>query len=89
MRYRQLFGAFALPLAQEHALLAKRPVDLAFHDARSASAGFSGLPDGLILRSDPDSAVPLTPLSLPRFQPTAFAARPSAQVAKVAVFAPP
>jgi len=38
--YRHLFEACASPLADGLAPATRRPVDLAFHDAESASAGF-------------------------------------------------
>jgi hypothetical protein len=38
--YRHLFEACASPLADGLAPATRRPVNLAFHDARSASAGF-------------------------------------------------
>jgi len=41
------------PLAREPALAARRPVDLAFHDARSASADSLGLARGLFLPALP------------------------------------
>jgi len=71
--YRHLFEACASPLADEHALATRRPVNLAFHDARFASAGFVGLPLGLFLRALPKRAVPLTPPSLPTLPFPAFA----------------
>jgi hypothetical protein len=40
-------------------------VNLAFHDAQFASAGFFGLTRGMLPPGAPDRAVPLTPLSLP------------------------
>jgi hypothetical protein len=44
---------------------------MAFHDARSASAGRPGLMRGVILPHTPEPAKPLTPLSPP---PSAIAA---------------
>jgi hypothetical protein len=38
--YRHLFETYASPLADGLAPVTRRPVDLAFHDAESASAGF-------------------------------------------------
>jgi hypothetical protein len=49
--YRHLFEARASPLAGEPALATRRPVDLAFHDARSASAGSSGSRSAYFLRA--------------------------------------
>jgi hypothetical protein len=71
--YRHLFEACASPLADEPALATRRPVNLAFHDARFASAGFVGLTLGFFLRALPKRAVPLTPPSLPILPPSAFA----------------
>jgi len=72
--YRHLFEACASPLTGEPALATRRPVDLAFHDARSASAGFVGLALGLFLRrsrSNRTSDTPVAPVSLaPRFHTT-------------------
>jgi len=71
--YRHLSEACASPLADEPALATRRPVNLAFHDARFASAGFVGLTLGFFLRALPKRAVPLTPPSLPILPPSAFA----------------
>jgi len=46
--YRHLFEAYASPLADELALATRRPVNMAFHDAPSASAGFVRLARGMI-----------------------------------------
>jgi len=45
--YRHLFEAYASPLAVGLAPATRRPVDLAFHDAESASAGFLELARGM------------------------------------------
>jgi hypothetical protein len=50
-------------------------VDLAFHDAESASAGFVTVYARHDSAGAPDRAVPLTPPSLPVFLPGAFAPR--------------
>jgi hypothetical protein len=64
-------------------------VDLALHDARSASAGFLRLALGVTYSGAPDRAVPLTPLSLPALLPGAFAPDSRIQVAKAASFVSP
>jgi len=48
--YRHLFEAYASPLADGLAPATRRPVDLAFHDAPSASAGSSRLALGVFCR---------------------------------------
>lgn len=50
-------------------------MDLAFHDARSASVDPAGLVLGVFLPSAPDGIVPLTPLSLPALPPRALFSR--------------
>jgi len=70
---RLLFEACASPMARELALGTRRPVDLAFHDARSASADSIGLSRGFFFRAPLDRIVPLTPLSLPLLADCAFA----------------
>jgi hypothetical protein len=75
MSYRHLFEAYAPPLADGLAPATRRPVDLAFHDAESASAGFVKVDARHHSAGAPDRAVPLTPLSLPVFLPDAFASR--------------
>jgi len=47
VRYRHLFETYASPLAVGLAPATRRPVDLAFHDAESASAGFLELARGM------------------------------------------
>jgi hypothetical protein len=49
--YRHLFETYASPLIRELALGTRRPVDLAFHDARSASAGYVELACGVFFRA--------------------------------------
>lgn len=78
--YRHLFEAYASPLVAGLAparclLRPTRPVDLAFHDAPSASAGFVKVGARHDSSGAPDRAVPLTPLSLPVLLPCAFARR--------------
>jgi len=51
--YRHLFETYASPLADRLAPVTRRPVDLAFHDAESASAGPAGLARGIILPALP------------------------------------
>jgi len=51
--YRHLFEAYASPLADGLASMTRRPVDLAFHDAESASVGFFRLARGMILPALP------------------------------------
>jgi len=86
--YRHLFEACASPLADEPALATRRPVDLAFHDARSASAGFVGLTLGLFLRrsrssrTSDTSVAPVSPA--PRFR-----TKRSIRVAKAASLVSP
>jgi len=45
--YRHLFEAYASPLTDGLAPAARRPVNLAFHDARFASVGFLWLARGV------------------------------------------
>jgi len=54
--YRHLFEARASPLAVGLAPATRRPVDLAFHDAESASVGPLGLPRNVLL-----CAIPIKP----------------------------
>jgi hypothetical protein len=54
--YRHLFEACASPLANGLASATRRPMDLAFHGAESASVGFIGLAPGIVRR-----ALPLEP----------------------------
>jgi len=68
--YRHLFEAYASPLADGLAPATRRPVDLAFHDAESASAGFVKVDARHHSAGAPDRAVPLTPLSLRSSCPT-------------------
>jgi len=75
MSYRHLFEAYASPLADGLAPATRRPVDLAFHDAESASVGFVKVGARHHSAGAPDRAVPLTPPSLPVFLPDAFASR--------------
>jgi hypothetical protein len=78
MSYRHLFEVYASPLADGLAPATRRPVDLAFHDAESASVGLVKVDARHHSAGAPDRAVPLTPLSLPVFLPDAFAScRPS------------
>jgi len=49
VRSRHLFEACASPLANGLAPMTRRPGDLAFHDARSASVGRFGLVRGVLL----------------------------------------
>jgi len=63
--YRHLSEAYASPLADGLAPATRRPVDLAFHDARSASASFVRGWRTACFSGAPDRAVPLTPPSLP------------------------
>jgi len=72
-----------LALGKRPAPATKRPMDLAFHDARSASARSMGLPSAF-LPSDPDRSVPLTPLSLLPLRLRAFAEAFLKQVAEAA-----
>jgi hypothetical protein len=71
--YRHLFEAYASPLADGLAPATRRPVDLAFHDAESASAGFVKVGARHDSSGAPDRAVPLTPPSLPVVLLRAFA----------------
>jgi hypothetical protein len=48
--YRHLFEAHASPLVDGLAPATRRPVDLAFHDAESASARFIRLMHGVFFR---------------------------------------
>jgi len=48
--YRHLFETYASPVAIGLAPVTRRPVDLAFHDAESASVGFTRLTRGMLLR---------------------------------------
>jgi len=73
--YRHLFEAYASPLADGLASTTRRPVDLAFHDAESASAGFFWVGARHNSSGAPVRAVPLTPLSLPILGLRAFAWR--------------
>jgi len=52
--YRHLFEAYASPLAGGLAPTTRRPVDLAFHDAESASAGLSRLARGMVTPALPN-----------------------------------
>jgi len=65
--YRLLFETYASPLTRGLAPVARRPVNLAFHDALIASVGFLGLARGMFPPCASDRAVPLTPLSPPGF----------------------
>jgi hypothetical protein len=69
---QRLFEAFTSPLGHGLAPRPRRLGDLAFHDAKSASAGRSGLSCGVILPHTPERAVPLTPLSPPHSPPLRF-----------------
>jgi len=71
--YRHLFEAYASPLANGLASTTRRPVNLAFHDAESASAGFFRVGARHDSSGAPVGAVPLTPLSLPILRLGAFA----------------
>jgi hypothetical protein len=71
--YRLLFETYASPLTLGLAPVARRPVNLAFHDALIASVSFLGLARGMFPPCVPDRAVPLTPLSPPSFCPCACA----------------
>jgi len=51
--YRHLFEAYASPLANGLAPVTRRPVNLVFHDAESASAGPAGLARSMILPALP------------------------------------
>jgi len=51
--YRHLFETYASPFADRLAPATRRPVDLAFHDAESASAGPAGLARSMILPALP------------------------------------
>jgi len=73
--YRHLFEAYASPLADGLASTTRRPVNLAFHDAESASAGFFRVGARHDSSGAPVGAVPLTPLSLPILRLRAFAWR--------------
>jgi len=87
--YRHLFEACAPPVIAELALGTQRPVNLAFHDARSASVGFVGLALGVSLPSASARTAPLTSLSLPVLPHSAFARASSTRIAKAAAIAPP
>jgi hypothetical protein len=65
--YRLLFETYASPLTLGLAPVARRPVNLAFHDALIASVSFLGLARGMFPPCASDRAVPLTPLSPPGF----------------------
>jgi len=73
--YRHLFEAYASPLADRLAPMTRRPVDLAFHDAESASAGYFWFGARHHSSGAPVRAVPLTPPSLPIRGLRAFARR--------------
>jgi len=73
VRYRLLFEARASLLTPGLAPETKRPMNLAFHDARLASAGSPGLARGIVLPRAPVRAVPLTPLSRLGLGPHALA----------------
>jgi hypothetical protein len=51
--YRHLFEACAPPVADRLAPATRRPVDLAFHDAESASVGSIRLTRGVFFRTLP------------------------------------
>jgi len=70
VRYRRLFEALASLLAPGLAPETKRPMDLAFHDARLASVGSPGFARGIVLPRAPVRAVPLTPCRAPGSGPT-------------------
>jgi len=70
--YRHLFEAYASPLADGLApartlrcglLTTTRPVDLAFHDAKSASVGCQGLTHGVFCRRSRSSRTSDTPVA--------------------------
>jgi hypothetical protein len=71
--YRHLFEACASPVAHGLAPTTRRPVNLAFHDAESASAGSFGFARNVVTLRAPNRAVPLTPPSLPSFLSRALA----------------
>jgi len=71
--YRHLFEAYASPLANGLASTTRRPVNLAFHDAESASAGFFWVGARHDSSGAPIRALPLTPLSRPILRRRAFA----------------
>jgi len=73
--YRHLFEAYASPLANGLAPVTRRPVNLAFHDAKSAWAGSIKVGARHVSSGAPDRAVPLTPPSLPLIPLGAFAPR--------------
>jgi len=70
--YRHLSEACASPLADGLAPVTRRPVDLAVHDAESASVGCPGLTRDVFTSRAPDRAEPLAPPSLPGFPAARF-----------------
>jgi len=86
--YRHLFETYASPLADRLAPMTRRPVDLAFHDAESASAGPAGLARGIIL-----PALPIEPnlwhLRHSRLSCAELSLRTVIPGAEVASFVPP
>jgi hypothetical protein len=86
--YRHLFEAYAPPVTDGLAPEARRPVDLAFHDAQSASAGSLGLTLGVFCRRSRKGRTSDTPVASGhpawRFRAEAFI-----PAAKTTSFAPP
>jgi len=86
--YRHLFEAHASPLADRLAPATRRPVELAFHDAQSASVGFPGLARGVFFRRSCSSRTSDTSVAsgatAPRFRASAIL-----PAAKAASFASP
>jgi len=86
--YRHLFEAYASPVADGLAPATRRPVDLAFHDAESASVGFSGSRATYCSARSRSSRTFDTPVT-PELPASRFRARRSGRFAEAASIVPP
>jgi len=87
--YRHLFETYASPLAVGLAPATRRPVNLAFHDAESASAGSRrGWRAACIFRRSCSSRTSDASVA-PRHRAPRFRVEPSFRFAKAASFVPP
>jgi len=86
--YRHLFEACASPVANGLAPATRRPVDLAFHDAESASVGSSGFARNVFLCAPPSSRTFDTPVAT-ELPASHFRAKHSVRFAEAASSAPP
>jgi hypothetical protein len=87
--YRHLFEAHASPLADGLAPATRRPVDLAFHDAESASVGFVKVGARHVSSGAPRSSRTSDTSVAAGHRASRFHARPSSRSPKTASFASP